>query len=240
MRYDDVLELLKSIKKDFTHLTSTCEKGRFNEDLNLPPVLLKNILENSRSCLEYIAADAYESIPNHTPGKVLFFPYGPSLHDLMKINRNKWLADLNKYRPDLFSEIINYQDFNLHQDNSWLVEFCKLNNKIKHNSLSRPIRKGLNEKFEIAPGIVISSEAKKVTFSDSQINGQKLKNLIIEGGQNSSKIQKTINDAGLNFKVRYSSSGVEFLTDNGINVISLMNRTIKNIEQLTNEFYKKL
>lgn len=241
MRKNDVFELLESTKADLISLRNICEKGRLSDDdLILPPVLLKNTLENSRSCLEYIAADAYESIPNHGSGKILFFPYGSSLQGLMKINRNKWLSDLKTHKPDLFAVIMNYQDFNLQQCDSWLVDFCKLNNEIKHNSLSRPVRIGLNEKFELSPGIVISKKAKKITFTNSQINGTKINNLTLHGDQKTSEIQRTIRKSGLDFNVRYLSTGVEFHTKNGINVINLISKTIKNIEQLANEFYSKI
>ena len=90
---------------------------------------IKNILENLRSCLDYIAKDVHERFITGTPGR-LYFPIRLTQNEFNRAISRDFMG-LDESAPDIYSIIENVQPFN----DPWLGEFNSLNNNNKHEDL---------------------------------------------------------------------------------------------------------
>ncbi|MGJ0515964.1 MAG: hypothetical protein ACR65O_09505 [Methylomicrobium sp.] len=129
--------LLKKANADFVELkaaydTSLHEK-HVREDLK---VLIKNIFENLRSCLDYIAQDTFEThcATAMKPDR-LYFPIRTTDHEFsLAVSKDyPGLQRVSKAVYDLLDSVQPYQD-------PWLGQFNKLNNHNKHQDLVEQTR----------------------------------------------------------------------------------------------------
>ena len=129
--------LLKKANADFGELkgaydTSLHEK-HVREELK---VLIKNIFENLRSCLDYIAQDTFEThcAAAKRPDR-LYFPIRTTAHEFsLAVSKDyPGLAGTSKTVYDLLDSVQPYQD-------PWLGQFNKLNNHNKHQDLVEQTR----------------------------------------------------------------------------------------------------
>lgn len=129
--------LLKKANADFVELkaaydTSLHEK-HVREDLK---VLIKNIFENLRSCLDYIAQDTFEShcATSKKPDR-LYFPIRSTAPEFsLAVSKDyPGLQGAAKNVYDLLDSVQPYQD-------PWLAQFNKLNNHNKHQDLVEQTR----------------------------------------------------------------------------------------------------
>jgi hypothetical protein len=138
--------LLKKANADFGELkaaygTSLHEK-HVREDLK---VSIKNIFENLRSCLDYIAQDTFEThCANAKKPDRLYFPIRTTAHEFgLAVSKDyPSLLGASKVVYDLIDSVQPYHD-------QWLGQFNKLNNHNKHQDLVEQTR----------------TEAKRVTVS---------------------------------------------------------------------------
>jgi len=97
---------------------------------------IKNILENLRSCLDYVAHDVYEALcPRETLPRRLYFPIRHSQKEFdQAVDRD--FPGLRAGYPTAFALMAQYQPFN----DPWLRDFNKLNNNNKHEDLVEQTR----------------------------------------------------------------------------------------------------
>jgi hypothetical protein len=97
---------------------------------------IKNIFENLRSCLDYLAHDIFEicCTSSKKPGR-LYFPIRPSLAEFNQavLHDYSGLQTTNKPVYDILETIQPYHD-------PWLGDFNKLNNENKHQDLVEQTR----------------------------------------------------------------------------------------------------
>jgi hypothetical protein len=129
--------LLKKSRADLGELkaaydTSLHEK-HVREDLK---VLIKNIFEYLRSCLDYIAQDTFETYCSTAkkPDR-LYFPIRTTAHEFSLAVSKDYpsLQSTSKTVFDLLDSVQPYQD-------PWLGQFNKLNNHNKHQDLVEQTR----------------------------------------------------------------------------------------------------
>ncbi|MGB4782885.1 hypothetical protein [Candidatus Methylomirabilis sp.] len=131
-RADSIEALLKKARTDFARL-----KDEYNASLhekhvrNDLKVSIKNIFENLRSCLDYLAHDIFEAHCANAkkPGR-LYFPIRPSAPEFGTAITKEYPA-LQTTAPkvyDLLEAVQPYRD-------PWLGQFNKLNNHNKHQDL---------------------------------------------------------------------------------------------------------
>jgi len=129
--------LLKKGNADFKELRSeydaSLHEKHVREDLK---VSIKNIFENLRSCLDYIAHDIFEAhCSTHTKPKRLYFPIRQTAAEFTNAI-NKDYPDLGvRAKPvvDVLDSVQPYRD-------PWLGNFNKLNNHNKHQDLVEQTR----------------------------------------------------------------------------------------------------
>ena len=91
---------------------------------------MKNIFENLRSCLDYIAHDIHEAcIPGSTANR-LYFPIRQSRIEFDHVI-NKDFQNLSSLHGDVYNLLEAIQPCN----DDWLGKFNKLNNNNKHQNL---------------------------------------------------------------------------------------------------------
>lgn len=102
-----------------------------SEDLKID---IKNILENLRSCLDYIARDIHNKFITGTPGR-LYFPIRHTANEFNQVISRDF-ADLGQTAPDVYAILEQNQPFN----DDWLGKFNRLNNDNKHEDLVEQTR----------------------------------------------------------------------------------------------------
>lgn len=136
-RAKSIEALLARAKQDFSALKpaydASLHEKHVREDLK---VSIKNIYENLRSCLDYIAHDAFEKfcVTSKKPDR-LYFPIRPSANEF-KSTILKDFPALDTSAPGLYAALEAVQPYNA----SWLGKFNKLNNHNKHQDLVEQTR----------------------------------------------------------------------------------------------------
>lgn len=90
---------------------------------------IKNILENLRSCLDYIARDVHEKFISG-PADRLYFPIRHTAAEFQQAIKHDY-SGLEQSAPEVFSIIENVQPYN----DGWIGKFNRLNNDNKHEDL---------------------------------------------------------------------------------------------------------
>lgn len=136
-RAKSIEALLARAKKDFSELQESYEASlreqHVSEDLK---VSIKNIYENLRSCLDYIAHDTFEKFcaTSRKPAR-LYFPIRQTDIEF-KQAISKDFPTLHSNSPGIYACLEAVQPFN----SDWLGKFNKLNNHNKHQDLAEQTR----------------------------------------------------------------------------------------------------
>lgn len=228
----DVLELLDDIENTYNEILKQQQTGLTNEDIkSLPSVKLKNISENLRSCLDYLAFDIFSTLSLSGNPKDIYFPYGTDIGLLRKIKRNSWIKNLEVVNKALYDIIIDNQDFSLPKDEQWLVQLCQLTIKVKHNNLERPERKDsgrmlhTDRLFKLAENVTIEMNDCRIRFPGDQ-EFTNIKNFKFNSSEPAKVINERLNEAGIKFPTTVQFESVEFVTNDGLDVIKLLGNAI--------------
>lgn len=146
MRDSDVDSFLSHVEGDLAKIKSTYEQSL--REKNIPASLridVKNVMENLRSCLDYMAQDIAENliVPYRTSNnlsdlKRVYFPYGKDKESFdQSVSSN--LPDLDTINPNVHALIERIQPHS--SGSTWLYDFCSILNTNKHDSLSPQERK---------------------------------------------------------------------------------------------------
>lgn len=130
--------LIRRAHSDFENLKTdydrSLEEKQVAEDLK---VSIKNIFENLRSCLDYLAHEIHENHCSHTSKpKKLYFPIRVTQSEFNAV-MDKDFKDLELNSKSIFDILGQIQPFN----DPWLRKFNKLNNKNKHEDLTPQSRR---------------------------------------------------------------------------------------------------
>lgn len=145
MRKDQIAALLQhakiNLKKIETQYQQSLDEKIVSTSLQID---IKNMMENLRSSLDYLAHDIYEEVI--MPARKLtwlkeldkvYFPYGKNENDF-KSRIGASLPNLGWLHPIIYTLIENLQ-FHKSGDN-WLYQFCEIVNEKKHNTLTPQTR----------------------------------------------------------------------------------------------------
>jgi hypothetical protein len=209
--------------------TNTVEKHH-----NISKPRVKNILENLRSALEYVAQDINNSLSK--PKDRVYFPYGKdkvSFDESVKKN----LKLLQVEFPQIYTIIENIQGYKI--NDNWLVDLCSLTNHVKHNGA-----------LDVKKDEVIVHSAKVVIGNFPLFHG---------GGNGTFKMtgckigDKTIDDftitngnmeihkrGDVSPNIHITKDRKIIVGDEAIDLIPFLRKCITNIENCTNEIYTKL
>lgn len=119
---------LSELSKDYQ---SSLDQKHLSEELKVD---IKNILENLRSCLDYLAKDIHDKYTTKKQDR-LYFPIRYTKIEFDKAISNDF-CDLNKICPDVYQCMEKIQPYN----DNWLGQFNSLNNNNKHYDLVEQTR----------------------------------------------------------------------------------------------------
>ena len=129
--------LLKKSNQDFVDLQASYESSLHEKHVreNLK-VSIKNIFENLRSCLDYLAHDIFEKHCSFAkkPDR-LYFPIRATSTDFLS-SVSKDYPQLQVTAKAVFDTIESIQPYH----DPWLGQFNKLNNQNKHQDLVEQVR----------------------------------------------------------------------------------------------------
>lgn len=136
-RANSIQALLARAKQDFSTLKAAYDASlhekQVQEDLK---VSIKNIYENLRSCLDYIAHDCFEKFCSASKkSDRLYFPIRPTANEF-KSAVTKDFPGLDASAPKVYALLEAVQPYNA----GWLGKFNKLNNHNKHQDLVEQTR----------------------------------------------------------------------------------------------------
>jgi hypothetical protein len=137
-RKEDVETLLKAVEEQHFLIKLKYNEALTNKKIEIR-VYVKNLMENLRSALDYMAHDIYESIckpPRASSGQPdprnIYFPYAKNEADF-KSRLNKNLPDLESISKPIHDIIFSIQPFKC--GDNWLYNFCEILNHKKHERL---------------------------------------------------------------------------------------------------------
>jgi hypothetical protein len=135
-RGKSIQALIERAEKDSMTLRMRCEDSlkekRISEDLKID---IKNLFENLRSCLDYIAHDVFDTCVGGPEPKRLYFPIRPSKREFESA-LDESFPDLRTSSPVVYAILEAAQPYN----ESWLGKFNGLNNRNKHQDLEEQAR----------------------------------------------------------------------------------------------------
>lgn len=136
-RAGSIEALIRRARADFEEVKKSYEASlhekHVREDLK---VSIKNIFENLRSCLDYLAHDVRElKCVGARFADRLYFPIRPSAEEFSQAVA-KDFPGLESTHPDVFSVLEAAQQYH----DPWLGQFNRLNNQNKHQDLVEQTR----------------------------------------------------------------------------------------------------
>jgi hypothetical protein len=155
MRQDSVNALLSHAKADLAKIEEDYNASLQQKDI-VPSLQIdiKNLMENLRSALDYMAHDIYEKIirpVRNAKGQpevsMIYFPYGKDKNDF-KSAIGRSFPELDSISGTVFFLVERIQPHKC--GNSWLYDFCSILNDNKHNSLTPQTRKE-RKSYKIGP-----------------------------------------------------------------------------------------
>lgn len=212
--------LINKAKKDFTALksdyASSLQHQTISEELKVD---IKNIFENLRSCLDYLAHDIYEECVGDDMPNRLYFPIRQTTQEFTQaINRD--FPNLNSNYHDVYTAVEKIQPYN----DAWLAKFNKLNNNNKHQNLEEQTKTQSQHVTVSSPQGGSVSWGSGVTFGSGVfVMGVPIDpNTQMPTPNNQVKTEVVV---WVDFKFR----------ENGESVLPFIEKSIENIESLFNE-----
>lgn len=142
-RKADIKVLLDEVTRQYNKIIAGYEAALHNQSLDLR-VPVKNLMENLRSALDYMAHDIYEAccqpsraVKGISDPKRIYFPYGKDLNAFRSSIRS-FLPGLESGSKAVFDLLLSIQPFTC--GDSWLFDLCSILNDKKHDRLTEQIR----------------------------------------------------------------------------------------------------
>jgi len=240
MRQQFVKDFLEHAKKDLEKIKAEYETSLQSKTISASlQIDIKNLMENLRSALDYVAHDIYESVVKPdclTSGekeiKDIYFPYGKDENDF-RSSMGRCLPKLDSLSPSIFGILERIQPHKC--GNDWLYNFCSILNQNKHDQLSpqkREEKRGLKLDFAggggitLGPGGVMRGTG-KIVSGDGVLD---LKGNIISGDSPAVNLPPTIKQTIVIWV------GFRF-ADTEVEVLPLLQLATKEVEQLADDIY---
>lgn len=145
----------ESLKKDYQ---TSLDQKEISDELKIE---IKNIFENLRSVLDYMAHDVFDSLKTGKQPEILYFPIRLTQHEFDLVI-NKDFPSLQTSNPNVYSILESVQPYK----DKWLGQFNRLNNNNKHQDLEEQTRSEAKEiKVSSLKGGSSVSWSSGVTFS---------------------------------------------------------------------------
>lgn len=237
MRKQQVQALIEHAKKGLEKIESEYKSSI--ESKTIQPSLqidVKNVMENIRSSLDYLAHDIYDNcikkdlIASGKPEiRDIYFPYGKDENGF-KSTLGKSLPQLNTLCPKLSDIVEGIQPHK--SGNDWLYDLCSICNHNKHNALTPQEKQVVKRTYQVGlkgspPSISAPAGAIKAPPGAIRIGGEPL----IFDESTGIPIQTL----GLDVKVT-TWVGINFSGTN-VDVLRLLRTASSELERISREIY---
>lgn len=235
----DVEMLLASARDQYEDIYEAYDKALRDESLDLR-VSVKNLMENLRSALDYMAHDIYESCcqtAQLASGKPeprdIYFPYGSSEADF-RSRVGSSLPGLRALAPNVYSLIAWIQPFQC--GDNWLNDLCLILNENKHNRLT-PQKRSESEVY------AVSSKAGSVSIlvNDPSVHVRSLPGTVEVFGVPAQFSDQGIRTAPSDKLTHKRIRWVAFLFEGtNVNVLGLLSKAVPGISDLAKRLYRQI
>jgi len=238
-RKSDVKSILIAATQQHSTIRQDYERALQDKSLDLR-VPVKNLMENLRSALDYIAHDIYESCcqsaraaSGQPDPKSIYFPYGKTEADF-KAGIGSSLPGLATHAPDIYKILLSIQPFVC--GDTWLCDLCVILNEKKHDRLKA------QERSE-SETYTVESQHGSVTIP---VNNPNVKVTSLPGavkifGVPAEFRQDGIRTAPSDALTHKRTKWVAFTFEGtNVNVINLLDKATAGIKDLSEELYQKV
>ena len=238
-RKSDVDVILIAATKQYKMVRQDFEKALRDKSLDLR-VPVKNLMENLRSALDYMAHDIYESCcksPRAASGqsdpKNIYFPYGQTEADF-KARAESSLPGLASNAPNVYKMLLSIQPFFC--GDSWLYDLCVILNEKKHDRLKA------QERSE-SETYTVESQHGSVTIP---VNNPNIKVTSLPGAVKIFGVPAEFREDGIHTapsdKLKHTRTKWVAFTfiDTNVNVINLLDKATAGINNIAEELYQNI
>lgn len=238
-RKNDVNTILAAAKEQYESIRKDYDRALRNQSLDLR-VPVKNLMENLRSALDYMAHDIYEACcqaARSAAGKSdphnIKFPYGRTEADFRSAVGSS-LPGLDISAPVVYDLITSMQPFRC--GDTWLYDFCSILNEKKHDKLKAQVRSE-------AETYTIESDSGTVTIP---INRPSMRISSIPGVVKIFGVPAEFTNDGIRTapseKIKHKRTKwvAFFFEGSDVNVIGLLDKSVAGIMDLARRLYSEI
>ncbi len=238
-RKDDVNTIIAAAKAQYESIRKDYDRALREQSLDLR-IPVKNLMENLRSSLDYMAHDIYEACcqaRRAAAGKPdprnIYFPYGRTESDF-KSGVGSSLPDLAINDPDIYDLIASIQPFRC--NDTWLYDFCSILNEKKHDKLKAQVRSETEthtvESEHGSVGITVNNPNIKISSMPGAV-----KIFGVPAEFRSDGIITAPSDGLTHKRIKWVAFTFE---GSDVNVIGMLDKAVVGIKNLTNQLYTKI
>ncbi len=238
-RKNDVETILSAAKEQYESIRKDYDRALQDQSLDLR-VPVKNLMENLRSALDYMAHDIYEAccraarVASGMPDPCnIYFPYGQS-EAYFRSGVGSSLPNLAINNPAVYDLIALIQPFR--SGDTWLYDLCSILNEKKHNKLKAQVRSETETH-------TVESEFGNVTIP---VNNPNIKITSMPGAVKIFGVPAEFTSNGIRTapsdKLKHKrTKWVAFSFEGSdVNVIGLLDKSVANIANLAERLYKEI
>ncbi|MBN2548376.1 MAG: hypothetical protein JXB15_04405 [Anaerolineales bacterium] len=238
-RRSDVDTVLIEATRQHTMIRQGYERALQDKSLDLR-VPVKNLMENLRSALDYMAHDVYIACcqavrrANGKPDpRKIYFPYGRTEEDFIK-RVGDWLPNLGTNSPEVYRILLSIQPFSC--GDSWLYDLCTILNTNKHDHLTAQTRME-SETYSVesrhgSVTIPVNNPSRRVISSPGAVKIFGVPAEFREDG-----IYTAPSDELKHKHIKWVSF---IFADTNMNVINMLDKAVVNIKQLAETLYQMI
>lgn len=171
-RQSDISALLDRANQQLKSIATEYESSLHKQTIAAPlRVDIKNLFENLRSVLDYLAHDIRDEYCTPTkPSDRIYFPILPDASQF-SARVSHWFPGLKSAAPEIWLELERSQPYQA--GNAWLSHFNKINNENKHGALVAQTRQEVASRIDakITAGGAVSWDPKSVRFGSGAFIG---------------------------------------------------------------------
>jgi hypothetical protein len=235
-RKGDVNTIIAAAREQYANILKEYVRALREQSLDLR-VPVKNLMENLRSSLDYMAHDVYETCcraarvaADKADLRKIYFPYGRTEAEF-KSGVARWLPDLASNNPAVYDLIASIQPFRC--NDIWLYDICSILNEKKHDKLKAQVRSETET-------YTVESEQNSVStiVNDPNVKVTSMPGAVKIFGVPAEFTGKSIKTAASDKLTHKCTRWVAFTFEgSNVNVIAMLDKAVVGITDFANKLY---
>lgn len=238
-RKSDIDVILAAATQQYESIRREYDKALQDQSLDLR-VPVKNLMENLRSALDYMAHDIYEACcqaPRAASGQPdprnVYFPYGRTEADF-RSGVGSSLPGLSTHAPVVYNLLLSIQPFRC--GDKWLYDLCSILNEKKHDRLKAQVRSETET-------YTVESQFGSITIP---VNNPNVKISSLPGAVEIFKVPAEFTDNGIRTapsdQLKHKrTKWIAFTFDGAdVNVIGLLDKAVLGVKEFAEQLYREI